>query len=600
VYIPRAELGNNYFSQSQKHIEEVLEMEWRTEFRTSRYDVFKSSTSGPKGQRDIKSVESSFRSPSQHLYTPLDPAADEIRLIFISVGTSGQLFAKMKHVSKGTRLPYIALSYVWGGDHKPNSLLVNGVPVNITENLDAALRSQVVLDYSSKGVTVWVDAICINQEDVQERNIEVLRMRNIYAQSLETICWLGKSAGSSDQAFDFLASLNTNRGSKPTEQQRIGLYQLFSRAWWLRVWTIQEAVVPPALRLACGNCHIKIGDGLLWSLHATVVTLESEMALPPSFRLSDQSLRRLQILYSLRSAWFNSCSLGVPLDLLTLLVASRHASATDPRDKVFGVLALTPEGQSLISRPDYRRSKREVFSQLVVAWATHYNSIDILDKIQCVAEYDSLKGHHGDANAPSTRYDGTDMAFSALVRTVCGGQLSESIWASLDTITFRVALRRILRDQGLDQTAASKSEADKYIRAWFHNNSRFKVGNITIGELVSQLPSTQSESDKAPRDIDESMQALRESFIKVTRGRLLFTTATGYLGISRQTLMPGDVAFLVPDCSAPLIVRQNGQMFKLVGDSYIHSNKGKPSVYGHWDQPKSVGKFTELKRLVVN
>ncbi|KAK2480163.1 hypothetical protein H9L39_09537 [Fusarium oxysporum f. sp. albedinis] len=579
----------------------------------------------------------------------------------------------MKHVSSGTGLPYIALSYVWGGNHKPDLLLVNGVSVNITESLDAALRSQVILDYSSKGVPVWVDAICIDQENIQERNTEVLRMRKIYAQSLETICWLGKSAGSSNQAFDFLATLATNSDSKPTEQQRIGLCQLFSRDWWLRVWTIQEAVVPAALRVACGNCHIKVSDHLLSSLHKAIMGLKNETAFSPSFHLSDQSLRRLESLNSLRPTWFNNCSRGIPLDLLTLLVASRHALATDPRDKVFGLLALTPESHSLISRPNYRLAKREVYSQLVVAWITHYNSMDIvchagtadatrdlpswvpdwsdgkssvsfcsaswyaenkpvtrqvlihasippsfsydlsrmtiwayeLDKIQCVAEYGGSNGSkacitHRDANARVTRYDGTVMTFSALLRTVCGGQLSESLWASLDTIEFCRALHGILQDQGLNQTAASTSETDKYIRAWFHNNSRFKVGNVTIGELVSQLPSTRSESEEAPRNMYKAMQAFREKFVKVTRGRLLFTTATGYLGISRQSVMPGDFAFLVPDCSAPLIVRQTGQMFKLVGDSYIHSNKGEPSMYGHWDAPKSIGEFTELKRIVLN
>lgn len=602
---------------------------------------------------------------------PIDSATEEIRVVFVSMDASGQLHARMTHISLDKKMPYIALSYVWGG-HRSETLPVNEVPVKITENLLAALRTNMVLDYSSQGIPIWVDAICINQEDLQEKNTEVLRMRRIYAQSRETICWLGKSAGNSDQAFDFLADVSISCVSKPTEQQCIGLYQLFSRAWWIRVWTMQEAVVPPAIRLACGDRHIKVGNTMLSSLISTTIRLKNEVASSYSFPLIEHSFHRLEMLNTLRTSWFLNCSRGIPLDLLNLLVASRHALATDSRDKVFGILALAGDGKSLIARPDYQLSKRELFSQLVAGWVTLYNSVDMichagtvdatpdlpswvpdwadgkssssfssltwyvenksnfpqvnilasipprfchelsrmtiwayeLDRIQYVAENDSSCATkpcviHGDTNVHTVRYSSISMAFHALLRTVCGDQVSGTHWASLDTIEFRHALHEILRYQGPRWTAASSLEADECIRSWFLRNSDFKIGNFSIRELVSQLPSQLPGSEEARCDISPALHDFKEKFLKVTLGRSLFTTSTGYLGISRQTVMPGDISFLVPHCSAPLVLRQTAQSFRFIGDSYIHPTNGEPSMYGQWDAPGSDRRFIELKRITL-
>jgi hypothetical protein len=596
---------------------------------------------------------------------------EEIRVVFVSVDTSGQLHARMKHISLNQGPSYIALSYVWG-IHKSESIFVDGVPIKITDNLSAALRSHTVLDYMSKGVPIWVDAICINQENLLERNTEVLRMRRIYAQSEQTICWLGKSASNSDQALHYLESLATDKGSKPTEHERIGLCELFSRTWWFRVWTIQEAVVPCDIRLACGDCHIQVAG--IWStLYRTIMRLKNEFSSPSSFHPNELAFQRLEVLGSLSASWNSHCVMGVPLDLLNLLAASRHALATDPRDKVYGILSMAPDGKRLIARPNYRLSKKQLFSQLVAGWIMLNRQLDIvchagaadagqdlpswvpdwadgkssssfcsftwyaenkkpfrqvnihastkpcfshdlsrmtiwayeIDRIQYVAGHGGLKvtnvpAMHGETKAPVTRYDNFDNTLCALLRTVCGGRVSGSSWDSLDTVEFRYALLDILQSRYSRHITGLNSEADEYIRSWFLDNSHFKIGNVSIGELVSQLPSKISHSEICS-EIPQVMQDFRDSFVKTMQGRTLFTTTTGYLGVSRQSTMSGDIAFLVPNCSAPLVLRETGQSFRLIGDSYIHAKNDEPSMYGQWDSsPRSLGKFGELRKLTVD
>ncbi|KAM0212577.1 hypothetical protein ACHAPA_006429 [Fusarium lateritium] len=364
--------------------------------------------------------------------------------------------------------------------------------------------------------------------------------------------------------------------------------------------------------------------------------------------------------------------MGVPLDLLNLLVASRHALATDPRDKVYGILSLAPDGKNLITRPNYRLSKKDVFSQLVARWVMLYDDLDIvchagtadagqdlpswvpdwadggsslsfcsftwyaekkrptqqvnldasfpprfshglsrmtiwayeIDRIQCVAgrgvlEVSKVSAIHGETIVSARRYGNVDNTLCALLRTVCGGQLSESSWDSLNTNEFRYALLNILQSQQSRHISGLNSAADAYIRRWFLNNSHFKIGNVSIGELVSRLPSTLPPSEEIDNRIPQAMQDFRDRFVKTTKGRTLFTTTTGYLGISRQSTMSGDIAFLVPKCSAPLVLRQIGQSFRLIGDSYIHAKDDRPSMYGQWDDPMYIGKFNELRELAV-
>ncbi|KAF1996943.1 hypothetical protein P154DRAFT_417413, partial [Amniculicola lignicola CBS 123094] len=83
---------------------------------------------------------------------------------------------------------YTAISYMWGSPEDTKTITINGMPVTVGENLAAALdclRSSLV-------DKVWIDAICINQDDIDERNAQILRIRDIFSQSLAVTVWLGE------------------------------------------------------------------------------------------------------------------------------------------------------------------------------------------------------------------------------------------------------------------------------------------------------------------------------------------------------------------------------------------------------------------------
>jgi hypothetical protein len=92
-------------------------------------------------------------------------------------------------------LQYKALSYVWVDTAKKIPIKLDGRGFHVTSNLESALR---YLRYPQVARRLWVDAICINQADVVERSVQVVRMRTIYRLAQAVLIWLGKESEEPD------------------------------------------------------------------------------------------------------------------------------------------------------------------------------------------------------------------------------------------------------------------------------------------------------------------------------------------------------------------------------------------------------------------
>ena len=96
---------------------------------------------------------------------------------------------RLEHVSLTSLLKYKALSYCWGDATDTKEIIVNDCAIRITANLEEALRR---LRLSESGSFIWIDALCIDQMNIDERDWQVLRMRDIYRQAEIVIAWLGE------------------------------------------------------------------------------------------------------------------------------------------------------------------------------------------------------------------------------------------------------------------------------------------------------------------------------------------------------------------------------------------------------------------------
>jgi hypothetical protein len=189
-----------------------------------------------------------------YCYQPISPGPDTIRLLHLLpsenkdapiqcrlIDYSLQISSKRKHL-------YEALSYVWGGENKPNSLSVDGRILSITASLHAALLR--LRDYAL-GRFLWVDAVCINQNDDIEKEHQIAFMAQIYGFASRTIVWLGEAANDSNQAIEDIhlaasgglgASYYTISDGKKTITEQRAITNLLHRPWFRRIWVSRSEV----------------------------------------------------------------------------------------------------------------------------------------------------------------------------------------------------------------------------------------------------------------------------------------------------------------------------------------------------------------------
>jgi hypothetical protein len=134
------------------------------------------------------------KTTGQYPYRKLDSDAWEMRLLYLDGSNSKDdlLTCFIEYISLIDPGVYTALSYCWGDPHITSTMHIDGYKVKITENLESALQG-VRENRSAKGgiLRLWVDALCINQGDKEERSNQVRNMRQIYSKAKEVLCWVG-------------------------------------------------------------------------------------------------------------------------------------------------------------------------------------------------------------------------------------------------------------------------------------------------------------------------------------------------------------------------------------------------------------------------
>jgi hypothetical protein len=181
---------------------------------------------------------------SQYHYSRLPLGPDSIRLLRLMPSENGsieraeiqcELFVySLQDLSKGTHL-YEALSYTWGGKEKPRSISINKQSLAVTENLHAALLA--LQDRFFERI-IWVDAICINQESLEEQGYQVQLMAKIYSKASRVLVWLGETADNSDIALEGIriAAESESANSLNDKNTQQAIFELLQRPWFRRIW----------------------------------------------------------------------------------------------------------------------------------------------------------------------------------------------------------------------------------------------------------------------------------------------------------------------------------------------------------------------------
>ncbi|KAH7122194.1 heterokaryon incompatibility protein-domain-containing protein, partial [Dactylonectria estremocensis] len=246
---------------------------------------------------------------------------------------------------------YTALSYCWGPPVFEASIECDGHEKKITKSLEAALRQLRQPDHS---IVMWIDQLCINQEDEKEKERQIPLMGRIYSHCLNTVIWLGEESVGSNSAMQLLEEIiprlqfsHSDVGPDTFERLRLPapdsavwkeLWNLLSRPWFTRVWIMQETILPRGVTLwvACGKGIIP------WEIldYASNILVTCGIARWLTDRFAFGGTEGGDVCQRLLNLAEMRMDQDQQVDLFSLLVRARNAQCYDPRDKVYGLLGV--------------------------------------------------------------------------------------------------------------------------------------------------------------------------------------------------------------------------------------------------------------------
>jgi hypothetical protein len=341
-----------------------------------------------------------------------------IRLLTLYPGSfHSPIKGQLEQVTLTADCCYEALSYVWGDKEDPSMITVNDEPFYITKNLECALRH---LRYTECLRFLWIDAICINQRDDDEKSEQVAIMGSIYNKALKVCAWLGQGDRSSDLVFDVIKEYQARRTRMVTPSdldaaEQLSSYRqlfwdtfkdiagyipekhsmddgmlheefqwlrpLYERYYWRRVWIIQELVLAKNVVVCCGDRSIDFdeiyGLSLDWgsfeqgfdfgTYHTEAhEELEPHMRGWNTIRTIRGHRRRREPSWGIGTEGPFVISVGLPergdvamLDEVVQLYAHYH-ECTDSKDKAYGFRELVPQWKNNLV-VDYTKSTSDVF-----------------------------------------------------------------------------------------------------------------------------------------------------------------------------------------------------------------------------------------------
>lgn len=348
-------------------------------------------------------------------YSQLDPQKSEIRLVTLLPGRScDAIRCTLSTASLDSEPNFTALSYVWGDPSVTKPITVDGEPFDVTLNLEEGLRA---IREPRRPRVLWIDAICINQKDVNEKNVQVPQMGRLYSSAPEVFAWLGPSnpnielfvswmrghATMSDiTASQYWTTLEARSAvSKSAERERDwaviqayeGYREFLALSYWSRMWTFQEYLLPRAEPvLLCGNIQpfqvsTVVGtldidrltelDFLAMERLASEYKHTSREAHALVTQVYDRHMEKIRstLSSSVRSLPFLRSN---PLELLAeTLFSTADRQCSKECDKIYALYGIARDAQ-VACPPDYSKPTTEVMLQATAYMVNIEGSCHIL------------------------------------------------------------------------------------------------------------------------------------------------------------------------------------------------------------------------------
>lgn len=331
----------------------------------------------------------------EFVYAPLAISSQigAFRLLRIMPGQGDQqLQCSILHTTlRSAANTYEALSHTWGEATNNEDILIgdNGGKLSITASCASAIR---YLRYFDRPTLIWVDAICINQKDISERNHPLALMGFIYKFSNQVTIFLGEQSEDSDLIMDYLSVFSIERHKHNPwssnaridlgHEERHALRNLLNRPWFTRVWILQEVFMADIEQtvMVCGDRWV---DWLTVRCFKTRI----EAGEKEDFRSIYDSIT-LPFSWPYVLSLHERSSHSVHKDLGNILHSTRHFGATDPRDRFFALLNLFEDAKAEGLVADYGLTTAQAYEALARFLIQH--DLGILSSVQGFSDLEGL------------------------------------------------------------------------------------------------------------------------------------------------------------------------------------------------------------------
>ncbi|KAJ4019471.1 hypothetical protein NW766_003198 [Fusarium irregulare] len=528
---------------------------------------------------------------------------------------------------------YEALSYTWGTEIASSLVKVEAIgdrtgssyqgSLRIGKNLDEALR---YLRYLHSPRAMWIDALSIDQSDIEERNHEVKRMGDIFRLATRVVAWIGPAFLGSTLALSTLNDIaqnivwTSNRACKARPScsdpswhkcdipaqfntlTEITIGNLFSRLWFRRLWVVQEIhLSSPSSIVQCGR------ETILWTdLQGAAMILISKHDDGTKGHLQRHLWEMARICFYVK---------GTRLD--DILWKYHDLGCQLPHDRIYGLMNLAPHGWASRIEPDYSKSVLEVYREAFLEYSRFYGRLDLLLQ----TGVNGVGTVSCDENWPSWVPDWTARAldtippgngfsaasFSPSHSALHGPNELEVAGIRLDTIAYvyRLEVKSFqdladyFNELDLEKIIEKRYRTgESFFDAHLHvlTHSRFKERVPHVGRpkfaLVREHIIALAQGKESPYDLtqyeNEMIVGLEDSYC--------FLTSDGYLGHcrTRGTVEKGDEVFIPLGCQVPILVRPTANnKHRSLGDCFVHGVMHGETLLGPLPPSYSV---QEIKR----
>ena len=277
------------------------------------------------------------------VWRPLPNARKYIRILELLPGQDDEVIRVRFQIKKlsGFWTRYNAISYTWGDDAVLHEIAVEldghvePTTIQIRENLWCCLQQ---LRNKDEHRLLWADAICINQNDIDEKGQQVSIMGQIFHRALGVFLWLGRVDDGSDYLFKDLGishwkqlrDLDKTKLASANTMVTAMMTAPYTR-YWLRLWIVQEIVQARAIVVCYGSSMID------WDLFVGLVRDSDVYRLYPY----SKDIETFRACVRTRLRWNNSFMRGLGSHVGGRLSDFAESQCSDPRDSIYALLAIS-------------------------------------------------------------------------------------------------------------------------------------------------------------------------------------------------------------------------------------------------------------------